>query len=75
MIQTVLQLVFTIYEKRLKYIPKNEIQVSVHAKDCAKHIALQYLLFQTTGLKSIKYTGTWRSNGDLERQGIHEDKL
>lgn len=40
---------------------------------CKTHCyRLQYLSFQTRYLKSITFTGTRRSSGGLETQGVHE---
>lgn len=61
MIQTVPQLLFTVHMKKIKYTVKNENGISIPARDYAKHIAIervQYLPFQTTALKNIKFTGT-----------------
>lgn len=47
--------------KKIKYTVKNENGISIPARDYAKHIAIervQYLPFQTTALKNIKFTGT-----------------
>jgi len=54
MIHTVLQLLFTVHVKRLKYIPKNENGVSIHARDCAKHFAVEYSICPSRPVKEYK---------------------